>query len=134
MFKWFLPLKIQINSQKTRFWKEKSVEDMVTLGPMPQATLVWCGSWIHNILNLMRVHTNVMIKMMYPRNFISHLWNSHVTYVSCNVQLFKLWYIMFMSFQSLEHWGSHWCNKPWINPSTIELHDWSNVGKQMVHS
>jgi hypothetical protein len=26
--------------QKTRFWKEKSVEDMVTLGPTPQATLV----------------------------------------------------------------------------------------------
>jgi hypothetical protein len=25
--------------QKTRFWKEKSVEDMVTLGPMTQATL-----------------------------------------------------------------------------------------------
>jgi hypothetical protein len=26
--------------QKTRFWKEKSVEDVVTLGPMAQATLV----------------------------------------------------------------------------------------------
>jgi hypothetical protein len=26
--------------QKTRFWKEKSVEDMVTLGPRAQATLV----------------------------------------------------------------------------------------------
>jgi hypothetical protein len=26
--------------QKTRFWKEKSVEDMVTLRPMAQATLV----------------------------------------------------------------------------------------------
>jgi len=26
--------------QKTRFWKEKSVEDMVTLGPMAQATLL----------------------------------------------------------------------------------------------
>jgi hypothetical protein len=40
-FKGFLPLKIQINSQKkTRFWKEKSVEDVVTLGPTPQATLV----------------------------------------------------------------------------------------------
>jgi hypothetical protein len=25
--------------QKTRFWKEKSVEDVVTLGPMAQATL-----------------------------------------------------------------------------------------------
>jgi hypothetical protein len=26
--------------QKTRFWKEKSVEDMVSLGPMAHATLV----------------------------------------------------------------------------------------------
>jgi hypothetical protein len=26
--------------QKTRFWKGKSVEDVVTLGPMAQATLV----------------------------------------------------------------------------------------------
>jgi hypothetical protein len=26
--------------QKTRFWKEKSVEDAVTLGPTAQATLV----------------------------------------------------------------------------------------------
>jgi hypothetical protein len=25
---------------KTRFWKEKSLEDMVILGPMAQATLV----------------------------------------------------------------------------------------------
>jgi hypothetical protein len=34
-----MQLKIQINSQKTWFWKEKSVEDMVTLGPMAMATL-----------------------------------------------------------------------------------------------
>jgi hypothetical protein len=27
-------------TQKTRFWKEKSVEDVVTLGPTAQATLV----------------------------------------------------------------------------------------------
>jgi hypothetical protein len=26
--------------QKTRFWKEKSVEEMVTLGPTAQATLL----------------------------------------------------------------------------------------------
>jgi hypothetical protein len=26
--------------QRTRFWKEKSVENMVTLGPMAQATPV----------------------------------------------------------------------------------------------
>jgi hypothetical protein len=29
--------------QKTRFWKEKSVEDVVTVGPMAQATLVCFG-------------------------------------------------------------------------------------------
>ncbi len=29
-----------IKFQKTRFWKEKSVEDVVTLGPTAQATLV----------------------------------------------------------------------------------------------
>jgi len=34
-------LKIQINSPKTRFWKEKSVQDLVTLGPPAQATLVY---------------------------------------------------------------------------------------------
>jgi hypothetical protein len=26
--------------QKTRFWKEKSVEDMIPLGPTAQATIV----------------------------------------------------------------------------------------------
>jgi hypothetical protein len=26
--------------QKTKFWKEKSVGDVVTLGPMAQATLI----------------------------------------------------------------------------------------------
>jgi hypothetical protein len=28
--------------QKTRFWKEKSAEDMVTLEPTAQATLMRC--------------------------------------------------------------------------------------------
>ncbi len=33
--------KIQITSQKkTRFWKGKSIEDVVTFGPTAQATLV----------------------------------------------------------------------------------------------
>ncbi len=27
--------------KKTRFWKEKSVEDVITLGPTAQATLVY---------------------------------------------------------------------------------------------
>ncbi len=41
IFKRFLSLKIQINSQKTRLWKEKSVEKMITLGQMTQAKLVY---------------------------------------------------------------------------------------------
>jgi hypothetical protein len=28
IFKWFLPLKIQINSKKTRFWKQESVDNV----------------------------------------------------------------------------------------------------------
>jgi len=40
ILKWFLPPKIQNKFQKTRFWKEKSVEDEVTLGPTAQVTLV----------------------------------------------------------------------------------------------
>jgi hypothetical protein len=39
-FKVILLLKNSNKFQKTRFWKEKSVEDMVTLGPTAQATLV----------------------------------------------------------------------------------------------
>jgi hypothetical protein len=37
-------------SQKIRFWNEISVEDVVILGPMAQATLVWMEqrkSWQH---------------------------------------------------------------------------------------
>jgi hypothetical protein len=41
IFKWFLLLKFSNKFPKNRFWKEKSVEDAVTLGPMAQATLVW---------------------------------------------------------------------------------------------
>jgi hypothetical protein len=44
--------------QKTRFWKEKSVEDVITLGPMAQATLVRiedtlnpCKIWLEWELN-----------------------------------------------------------------------------------
>jgi hypothetical protein len=38
--KWFLLLKNSNKFQKIKFWKEKSVEDVVTLGPTAQATLV----------------------------------------------------------------------------------------------
>jgi hypothetical protein len=36
--------------QKNRFWKEKSVEDVVTLGPMAQATLVTNEMMNHFVL------------------------------------------------------------------------------------
>jgi hypothetical protein len=36
----FLPLKTQINSKKPGFGRKKSVEDAITLGPTPRATLV----------------------------------------------------------------------------------------------
>jgi len=36
--------------QKTRFWKEKSVEDVVTLGPTAHATLVMKKIGKHFIL------------------------------------------------------------------------------------
>jgi len=48
------------NFQKTRFWEEKSVEDMVTLGPMTQATLVFI------MLNLL------MNKMELDKKKLSH--------------------------------------------------------------
>jgi hypothetical protein len=58
IFKWFLLLKIQTNSQKTRFWKEKSVEDVVNLGPTAQATLV---KYAINIFKyILNVNKNVL--------------------------------------------------------------------------
>jgi Trm5-related predicted tRNA methylase len=39
IFKRFLPLERSNEFQKTRFYKEKSVEDVVTLEPTAQATL-----------------------------------------------------------------------------------------------
>ncbi len=35
IFEWKLPLKIRINSKKTRFWKEKSVENLIILEGLP---------------------------------------------------------------------------------------------------
>jgi len=42
IFKWLSATENSNKFQKTKFWKEKSVEDVVTLGPMAQATLVRC--------------------------------------------------------------------------------------------
>jgi len=40
ILKWFLPLKIQINSKRPGFGRKKSIRDVVTLGPTTQAPLV----------------------------------------------------------------------------------------------
>jgi hypothetical protein len=38
--------------QKTRFWKEKSLEDVVTLGPRAQATLLYSIMNLNTIISL----------------------------------------------------------------------------------
>jgi hypothetical protein len=43
-FKVISATEISNKFQKTRFWKEKSVEDMVTLGPTAKASLVYTTS------------------------------------------------------------------------------------------
>ncbi len=48
--------------QKTRFWKEKSVEDMVTLGPMAQATLVDMKWQINMCLLMSMIFILIQIK------------------------------------------------------------------------
>jgi hypothetical protein len=42
-FKVISTIKNSSKFQKARFWKEKSVEDVVTLGPIALATLVMIG-------------------------------------------------------------------------------------------
>jgi hypothetical protein len=51
-FKMILPLKNSNKFQETRFWKEKSIEGMITLGPMAHATLVVIICIFPHITNL----------------------------------------------------------------------------------
>jgi hypothetical protein len=46
-------MKIQINSKKPSFERKKSVEDVVTLGPRPQPTLVCNENGTGPALNLL---------------------------------------------------------------------------------
>jgi hypothetical protein len=47
IFKWFLPLIIQINSQKTRFWKENLIENVVTFeGLALNSTMISFHIWL----------------------------------------------------------------------------------------
>jgi hypothetical protein len=54
--------KIQINSPKKRFWKEKSVEDVVTLGPTALATISPYGiaKWVN--INASRIIEHTLRK------------------------------------------------------------------------
>jgi len=54
--------------QKTRFWKEKSIEDMITLGPTAQATLVLCEK--PTIISLNVLHFNFQPKPCYQAHII----------------------------------------------------------------
>ncbi len=63
--------------QKTRFWKEKSVEDMVTLGPTAQATLVYVDiklSWIFTLTQMWipAMYTYILHTQTYTHICISH--------------------------------------------------------------
>jgi hypothetical protein len=48
--------------QKTKFWKEKSVEDVITLAPMAHATLVFYKM----ILNTLYLHWKPTANYMEP--------------------------------------------------------------------
>jgi hypothetical protein len=54
--------------QKTRFWKQKSVEDVVTLGPTAQATLVGTTIEIYNRVSFF-VDLISFIKSFFIYNF-----------------------------------------------------------------
>ncbi len=47
--------------QKTRFWKEKSVEDVITFGPMAQATLIFMISKLKANICLSPTHTQLKL-------------------------------------------------------------------------
>jgi hypothetical protein len=55
--------------KKTRFWKEKSIEDVVTLGPTAQATLVTMNNWILTLLDPTNINMpRVLYEKKIPRD------------------------------------------------------------------
>jgi len=46
IFKWFLPIKIQNKLQNSRFWKEKSVENVVTLALPFNSSMISFHIWL----------------------------------------------------------------------------------------
>ncbi len=63
--------------QKPRFWKEKSVEDVVTLGPMAQATLV-------------SVKNHIAHKHKFPIAYKATHMTSHLSATTSFIGLFKI--------------------------------------------
>jgi hypothetical protein len=51
--------------QKTRFWKEKSVEDVVKLGPRAQATLIILEDSIFSFTNFSYLKNIFYLKIQY---------------------------------------------------------------------
>ncbi len=95
IFKRFLAAENSNKFQKTRFWKEKSVEDMVTLGPTAQATLVHIENpqepyfSIHERFCLLNFHAHDWSETN-PSNVLTcltNLWQTHHNLV--NYELWK---------------------------------------------
>jgi hypothetical protein len=57
--------------QKTRFWKEKSVEDVVILGPTAQATLVCIEIQCLHIKHELHHHVQTPIHVSNNKNLFS---------------------------------------------------------------
>jgi hypothetical protein len=73
IFMWFSLLKIQINSKKTRFWKEKRVEDVVTLEGLPfNSSMISFHIWLLK----KSIHTlqNNFHKLSFPILEWVHTW------------------------------------------------------------
>jgi hypothetical protein len=66
IFKWFQPLQIQINSEKPRFWKEKSVENMVTLEGLPFNSSIWFSFHIWLLKKLIHTFQNNVHMLSFP--------------------------------------------------------------------
>jgi len=110
-------------SQKTRFWKEKSVEDVVTLGSTAQTTLVWHE---RGLLDVDKNMTNVL-KHMKPSRTICNEPLAHVPNKAAAVGLSK--HIMFVTTPDMagcneincgRHYSEFLQNK-WTHNSTSSL-------------
>jgi len=82
--------------QKTRFWKEKSVEDMVTLGPMAHATLVVIICIFPHITNLscdkfiIKIIESLFIHTFYTQiSRVENMFDTWINVLSNEVQIYE---------------------------------------------